>query len=130
MALEVKAGKFYKTGGGDLVEIVSTNEGRKSTLFQFAIGWKINTQTGERSAYTCSREGYVDLQQESWDDLIELSIGEIEIETHAVVATGRGKYPRGFILNITDDPENAENSFFFKENPGHWAVVKLTGKKG
>jgi hypothetical protein len=128
MSFEVVKNGLYITEKGHLVRILSTADGAKHKLFDFAVGWVTDSKTGERRVYHCTRDGDAGALSVADGSIAEHAVKGLEIETHAVVATGLGKYPKGFILNLTESPEKTENSSMFKDSPGHWVVVKLTGK--
>jgi hypothetical protein len=128
MSFEVVKNGLYVTEHGHLVRILSTVEGSKHKLFDFAVGWLIDSKTDEKRVYHCSRNGDAGALSIQDGNIIEHAVRGLEVETYAVVATGLGKYPKGFILNLTDSPDKTESSSMFKDNPGHWVVVKLTGK--
>lgn len=128
MSFEVVKNGVYVTEHGHLVRILSTAESSKHKLFDFAVGWVTDCQNGEKRVYHCARNGDAGALSIQDGNIIEHAVRGLEIETHAVVATGLGKYPKGFILNLTDSPEKTESSSLFNDNPDHWVVVKLTGK--
>ena len=128
MSFEVVKNGVYVTEHGHLVRILGTAEGSKHKLFDFAVGWLADCQTGEKRVYHCSRGGDAGAISVMDGNIVEDAVKGVDIETYAVVSTGLGKYPKGFILNLTDSPEKTESSSMFNDNPGHWVVVKLTGK--
>lgn len=128
MSFEVVKNGLYVTEKGHLVRILSTADGSKHKLFDFAVGWVTDSKTGEKRVYHCTRGGDAGALSVADGSIVEHAVKGLEIETYAVVATGLGKYPKGFILNLTDSPDKTENSSMFNDSPGHWAIVKLTGK--
>jgi hypothetical protein len=126
--LEIKANEMYRTESGSLVNIVAINDKTQQLLYHYAIGWKIDPSTGLKTAYSCSRSGETDPSVQTKDNIMELAIDGFDVRTFAVVATGLGNYPKGFILHLTNKPEEASKSHFFKDSVGHWKIVELTGK--
>lgn len=126
--LEIKANETYRTTSGNLVHIVAINNKKQQPLYHYAIGWRTDSATGLRTAYACSRSGETDPSAEIKDNIVEPAVEGFDIRTFAVVATGAGSWPKGFILYLTNKPEDASNSHFFKDAPEHWKIVELTGK--
>jgi hypothetical protein len=126
--LELKANETYRTDAGNLVNIIAINDKSNQLLYHYAIGWKIDPTTGLKTAYSCSRSGETDPSSEIKDNILEVAVDCFEVRTFAVVATGLGSWPKGFILYLTNTPEQAFNSHFFKDQIGHWKLVELTGK--
>jgi hypothetical protein len=126
--LEIKANETYRTESGNLVQIVAINNKSPQLLHHYAIGWKIDAKTGLKTAYSCARSGETDPSTPGRDDIIEPAVEGFEVQTFAVVSTGIGRWPKGFILYTTNKPEEANESHFFKDSPGHWKLVELTGK--